>query len=118
MLISELRLRVITASRMWGADLPFRPGLNIVQAHNTSGKSTSLQAIIYALGLERSLGPQLTIPLPYSMRERIHLRKNDDNFETVLQSYVEIDIENSSGQRLSIRRDVVGERTQNSFKPR
>ena len=56
--------------------MPFKAGLNVIQAGNTSGKSTSLQAIIYALGLERSLGPQLDVPLPYAMRERIHPRKD------------------------------------------
>lgn len=70
--IRHLRLRSFTATRAFGADIPFGLGLNIIQAANTSGKSTCLQAVIYALGLERSLGPQLAIPLPYAMRERIH----------------------------------------------
>ena len=69
--INHIRLRSISATKIYGADIPLKQGLNIIQAHNTSGKSTSLQSIIYALGLERSLGPQLSIPLPYSMRERV-----------------------------------------------
>lgn len=105
--VRHLRLRSITASRIYGADIPLKPGLNVIQANNTSGKSTSLQAIIYALGLERSLGPQLSIPLPYAMRERIHPTK-DAPYEHVLQSYVEIEIENGKKQSLVIRRDIVG----------
>ena len=105
--IRHLRLRAITAKHIYGADIPLRTGLNIVQAHNTSGKSTALQAIIYALGLERSLGPQLSIPLPYAMRERIH-RDKDDPYEPVLQSYVELEMENEKKKSLIIRRDVVG----------
>jgi hypothetical protein len=46
--IRHLRLRAITAAKIYAADIPLRSGLNIVQADNTSGKSTSLQAIIYA----------------------------------------------------------------------
>ncbi len=104
---SPLRLRSFTASRAFGADIPFTSGLNIVQAPNTSGKSTCLQAIIYALGLERSLGPQLSIPLPYAMREQIHEYK-DAPYEFVLQSYVELEMENGQGEIVVLHRDVVG----------
>lgn len=105
--IRHLRLRAVTPSRLFGADISFVSGLNVVRAGNTSGKSTCLQSIIYALGLERSLGPQLEIPLPYAMRERIH-RSRDEEYETVIESYVELEIENSVGEILTIHRDVVG----------
>ncbi|MDP3410530.1 AAA family ATPase [Bosea sp. (in: a-proteobacteria)] len=105
--ITHLRLRAITADHVYGTDIPFEAGLNVVQANNTSGKSTSLQAIIYALGLERALGPQLDIPLPYAMREKIHAHE-DDEYELVIQSYVEIEIRNHTGRSVVIRRDVVG----------
>jgi hypothetical protein len=105
--LRHLRLRSFTASRAFGADIPFEAGLNIVQAPNTSGKSTCLQSIIYALGLERSLGPQLSIPLPYAMREQIHEFK-DAPYELVLQSYVELEMENAQGEIVVLHRDVVG----------
>jgi hypothetical protein len=105
--LKHLRLRSVTVSRVFGADIPFSTGLNVIQAPNTSGKSTCLQAIIYALGLERSLGPQLLIPLPYAMRERIHDAK-EEPYENVLQSYVELEIENDRGDILVIHRDVAG----------
>lgn len=105
--LRHLRLRSFTASRAFGADIPFHAGLNILQAPNTSGKSTCLQSIIYALGLERSLGPQLSIPLPYAMREQIHEFK-DAPYELVLQSYVELEIENGNGDIVVLHRDVVG----------
>lgn len=105
--VRHLRLRTITATRQFGADLQFKDGLNVVIAGNTSGKSTCLQAIIFGLGLERSLGPQLTIPLPYAMRERIHETK-DAEYEAVLQAYVELEVENTLGISLLIRRDIVG----------
>jgi hypothetical protein len=105
--LRHVRLRSFTASRAFGADIPFNAGLNIVQAPNTSGKSTCLQSIIYALGLERSLGPQLSIPLPYAMREQIHEFK-DAPYELVLQSYVELEMENAQGEIVVLHRDVVG----------
>lgn len=105
--LRHLRLRSFTATRAFGADIPFEAGLNVVQAPNTSGKSTCLQAIIYALGLERSLGPQLTVPLPYAMREQIHQFKQDP-YDLVLQSYVELEIANAQGEIVVLHRDVVG----------
>lgn len=108
--LRHLRLRSFTATRAFGADIPFEAGLNIVQAPNTSGKSTCLQAIIYALGLERSLGPQLTVPLPYAMREQIHQFK-EDPYDLVLQSYVELEIANAQGEIVVLHRDVVGDKS-------
>jgi len=108
--IRHLRLRSFTATRAFGADIPFEAGLNVVQAPNTSGKSTCLQAIIYALGLERSLGPQLTVPLPYAMREQIHQFK-EDPYDLVLQSYVELEIANAQGEIVVLHRDVVGDKS-------
>lgn len=108
--LRHLRLRSFTATRAFGADIPFETGLNVVQAPNTSGKSTCLQAIIYALGLERSLGPQLTVPLPYAMREQIHQFK-EDPYDLVLQSYVELEIANAQGEIVVLHRDVVGDKS-------
>ena len=59
------------------------------------------------VGLERALGPQLTIPLPYAMRERIQERENGE-YQQVIQSFVELEIENGSGEIMTVRRDVVG----------
>jgi hypothetical protein len=108
--LRHLRLRSFTSTRAFGADIPFRSGLNVVQAPNTSGKSTCLQAIIYALGLERSLGPQLTVPLPYAMREQIHQFK-EDPYDLVMQSYVELEITNALGEIVVLHRDVVGDKS-------
>jgi AAA domain len=105
--LRHLRLRSFTAERSFKADIPFGPGLNIIQAPNTSGKSTCLQAVIYVLGLERALGPQLAVPLPYAMRERIHASE-DQPYELVLQSFVEMEVENQHGEIIVLHRDVVG----------
>jgi AAA domain len=109
--LRHLRLRASTQTSVYGCDIPFTAGLNVIQAGNTSGKSTCLQAIVYALGLERSLGPQLDVPLPYAMRERIH-RHRDEPYEPVLGSYVELEMENANGEILTIRRDVIGGKDQ------
>lgn len=106
--ICTLKLRSITAKTVFGVDLDFTSGLNIVQADNTSGKSTCLQAIIYVLGLERSLSANLSVPLPFAMRERIQEAKNEP-YQEVLQSYVEVEVKNHEESRLRIRRSIVGD---------
>ena len=50
--IRHLRLRAETASGTFGADIPFALGLNVLWADNTKGKSTCLQGLLYALGLD------------------------------------------------------------------
>ncbi|WP_445277814.1 ATP-binding protein, partial [Streptomyces sp. DSM 41033] len=46
-----VRLRVETANGgQFGHTFTFQDGLNVIRGDNTSGKSTTLQAIIYALG--------------------------------------------------------------------
>ena len=69
--IRQLRLRVATGGGTFGADIPFTDGLNVLWADNTTGKSTALQSILYALGLERMLSPRREIPLTYVMTSHL-----------------------------------------------
>lgn len=108
--LRAIRLRSITSSNQFGADISLTDGLNIIQADNTSGKSTCLQSILYCLGLERSLGPSLDVPLPLAMRERIEHKKDGplEQVEHVIQSYAMLELENSSNEIITIRRDITG----------
>ena len=108
MKIRHIRLRALTNSRSFGVDVPLNSGLNVIRADNTSGKSTCLMAVMYCLGLERSLGPNISVPLPYAMTQRILGRKGDVIYEEVLQSYVMIEISNGNDDVLCVRRDVKG----------
>lgn len=105
--IRHIRLRSITAENSYGVDVPLSPGLNIIQADNTSGKSTTLMSIIYALGLERAISPKLDVPLPYAMRERIR-RDTQSPYEAVLESHVVLELANENGEYLTVRRDITG----------
>ena len=108
MKIAHIRLRALTGSRTFGVDIPLKGGLNVIRADNTSGKSTCLMAVVYCLGLERSLGPNLSVPLPYAMTQRILAQRAGGSYEQVLQSYVMVEISNGSGDVLCVRRDVKG----------
>ena len=108
MQIEHIRLRALTDSTTFGLDVPLNSGLNVLRADNTSGKSTCLMAVVYCLGLERSLGPHIDTPLSYAMTQRIQTQKDDGPYEEVSQSYAVVQISNNNGDVLCVRRDVKG----------
>ncbi|MCB1064261.1 MAG: hypothetical protein KDN20_15260 [Verrucomicrobiae bacterium] len=107
-LLRQLDLRVTTDSGEFGASIPFSKGLNVFWADNSMGKSTSVQGIIFALGLERMLSPQGVIPLPYVMTQ--YVEENGAKNHAVLNSDVYLELENNKGEVITIRRTVVGQR--------
>lgn len=101
--IRAVRLEAVTPVGTFGRTVTFDVGLNIIRADNSSGKSTLLQAIIYALGLEGMLSAQREIPLPHVMTERL----NTGTRETpVQQSAVMLEIENQAQDIVTIIRYV------------
>lgn len=107
MVLSHLSLRVMTTIGLCGVDIPFKDGLIILRAENSSGKSTCIQAIIYALGLEGMLSASHEVPLPHVMTELIEI--NGEEFP-VLESEVLLEIKNEYDHYLTIRRTAKGER--------
>jgi prefoldin subunit 5 len=104
--LRRLELRVQTTGPECGFDIDFGPGLNILRADNSSGKSTCLQAIIYALGLEGMLSASREVPLPHAMTHVVDVLGTE---YSVRSSHVSLEIENGDGQILTIRRAVKGE---------
>jgi len=101
--LRHLQLRAVSSGREYGADIEFADGLNIIRADNSSGKSTCMQAVIYALGLEGMLSPRRVVPLPHAMTDSIEIAGSDLPVE---ESWVTLEIENASGDRLQVRRAV------------
>ncbi|MGK4188868.1 AAA family ATPase [Rothia koreensis] len=104
MRLRSIRLRAITEQGEASRYLEFEDGLNLLRADNSSGKSTALQAIIYALGLEGMLSPSHRIPLPHAMTDSIMI---DGQARPIIESSVSLSIENSQGQRIIVSRQVV-----------
>lgn len=102
--IRYLKLRINTSDGPYGVEIPFTKGLFIIHADNTSGKSTCLQAIIYALGLEGMLSPSHDIPLPPVVTEALEF---DGETHNVLESEVLIEISNGR-DIITIRRPIKG----------
>jgi hypothetical protein len=89
---------------VYGADVPFKAGLTVLWADNTKGKSTCMQGMLYALGLERMLSPRREIPLPHAMTS--YLNTDDSKRVEVLESRVALELQNSRGQIITVNRAV------------
>jgi hypothetical protein len=79
--IRRLKLLVVTEKGDFGADIKFPDGLVLLRADNTSGKSTCLKAMIYALGLERMFGPANQPPLFVAKSHGAGISRHLDNFQ-------------------------------------
>jgi hypothetical protein len=97
-------MRAQTAKGPYGVDIPFTSGLNVIWADNTKGKSTCVQGMLYALGMEKMLSPRREVPLPHAMTS--YLNNDNGSRETVLESGVSLEIQNGAGQIITVNRPV------------
>jgi hypothetical protein len=102
--LRHLRLRATTSGGLFGADIRFGPGLTIIWADNTKGKSTCMQGMLYALGMERMLSPRREIPLPHAMTSFVET--DDKQRHPILESNVSLEIENGAHQVITVHRPV------------
>ncbi|EBO5051105.1 hypothetical protein EGH56_23500 [Klebsiella aerogenes] len=100
--IERLIIRTSTSDGIYGADLKFGYGLNIISAENSSGKSTCIQSIIYALGLEGILGPSRSNPLKSALTTK--LRDNNDTEIPVNESKIYLQLSNEYAKKITILR--------------
>jgi hypothetical protein len=101
LLLRALRVSVQTKVGEYGADISFPNGLVVLRAENSAGKSTLVQSIIYAMGLEGMLSASRDVPLPHAMTDII---EDGTAKHEVLSSHVELEIENHAGQRATLVR--------------
>ncbi|MEN3538697.1 AAA family ATPase [Microbispora sp. ZYX-F-249] len=101
--LRHLRIQVFTDGPVCGTEISFTDGLNVLRADNSSGKSTCLQAIIYALGLEGMLSAKRDIPLPHAMTDTIEVEGQEYR---VRESWVALEIENANAEIMTVRRAV------------
>ncbi len=103
--IRKLELLAVTGAGNFGATLSFETGLNIISARNTSGKSTCVMSILYALGLEGMLSPGQQPPLPDAMIRSI---MEGDKEYPVVESRVRLEVENLEKKILTVQRRATG----------
>ncbi len=106
--ILNVEVTANTNGGIFSTQIPFKSGLNVIRAENSSGKSTCVNAIAYGLGLEAILGPGRKRPFPKSLYEEIYDNKVDKNPYFVSSSSVCITISNSKSQVAILTRDILG----------
>lgn len=110
--LRHLQIHVDTSIGPVGTTIRFAPGLNVIRADNSSGKSTTLQAIIYALGLEGMLSASREIPLPHAVTDEVVAQ---GRVVPVRSSWVALEIENEAGEVIVVRRHVKSDTFSNSL---
>jgi hypothetical protein len=105
--INRLILDANTADGPYGLDIPFSEGLFILRVENTHGKSTCINSIAYALGMEMALGQQTSKPpFPPSLLKSIQDENGSEKL--VVSSYVMLEISNDRGQTVTLKRSILG----------
>jgi hypothetical protein len=102
----DVTLDVLTSAGPLRYTTRFGPGLNVLAAPNSFGKSTLTQSIIFALGLEGMLGASHVPPLGPAMMTVADLP--DGGRAGVIESSVTLTCRNGSGTLLRCRRNAVG----------
>ncbi|UMG93997.1 hypothetical protein [Nocardioides sp. TF02-7] len=92
---------------MFGADIPLSNGLMVVRAENSRGKSTAVQSILFALGLERMITTQPASALTSAMRDRLIFDPATKAETPVVSSRVVVEIEGLNGEVATVTRWVV-----------
>lgn len=100
-----------TTNGDFGFFCKFMDGLNIIRGNNSSGKSTLLNAMTYALGMEEILGGKSQKVLPYSLKDHIPI---GDKKHRIIDSFVLIEIENKKARVITLKRPIKSE--EKSFK--
>jgi len=102
----DITLDVLTSNGPLRYTTRFGPGLNVLAAPNTYGKSTLSQSIVFALGLEGMLSASHAPPLGPAMMTVADLPGH--HRAGVIESSVTLTCRNSVGRYLRTRRNAVG----------
>jgi hypothetical protein len=87
---------------IFGLDIPFEDGLVVVRLDNTHGKSTCLNSIAYALGMEKGIGATNRFPFTPVMNKTLEF---DHKEYDVLSSEVFLEIYNGQ-DTYTLRRSI------------
>lgn len=94
----------------FGRVLDFSSGLNLVVGDNTSGKTTLVECLFYALGMEELIeGKQGNVTLDKAVKKQFLYTEQDGNQHewSVKESFVRIQLSNTNGKTITIKRKIV-----------
>ncbi|MAD42368.1 MAG: hypothetical protein CL623_08260 [Arcobacter sp.] len=109
--LKGLKISVLTNDGEFGQCLTFEKGLNIIRAENTSGKTTIISSIIYALGFEAILSSkQGSTVLKSVLKDKVSF---EGKYYNVLESYVLLELENEENEVITVKRSILGNQNNN-----
>jgi hypothetical protein len=102
--LRALRLVARTEDGDFGREIAFDNGLVVLRAENSMGKSTAVNSMLYALGMEGLIDQRHQVPLPAAMTTQ--LQAPDDRVLAVAESRVLLEIENALGETATLERSA------------
>lgn len=103
MKIKAVKLRISTAQGEYGFKFEFSRNLTVIRGSNSSGKSTFYNTLLYGLGMEELIGGKGEKVLPYAVKDYF---VQGEHSVTVDSSEVLVELENSSGRSVTLRRAI------------
>ena len=103
MFIRAVEIRINSGNERFGFRCKFDSGLNIIKGRNSSGKSTLVNTLMYALGLEELIGVKGERALTSAVRDRFQY---DGRPHEIQKSAVLVELQNSAGNVITFRRPI------------
>lgn len=112
--INKLRAEILTdksedITDLYGFDISFDQGLNIIAGPNSRGKTTINTCIYYALGMEELLGAHNEKALDKALKEEFAIKASEKEEGTtyiVHSSKIILEIENENGEIVCLERYI------------
>jgi hypothetical protein len=104
MIIKAIKLQIFSDQGEYGFFVPFSRNLTVIRGNNSSGKSTLFNSLLYSLGMEELVGGRGEKFLTYAVKESF---ETDNGLVKVNSSAVYLEIENTKGEVITIRRSIV-----------
>ncbi|WP_280169336.1 hypothetical protein [Priestia megaterium] len=101
--INKLIIEINTDNGLFGNKINFDSHLNIIHGNNITGKSTCVNVLLYALGLEELLGGKKEKTMKPVLRDEVDY---DYKKFKVTESNVYLEIENNVKESITIKRSI------------
>lgn len=101
--VKALKLRIETALGPFGFKYKFGSGLTIIRGGNSSGKSTIVNCLLYAFGMEELVGAKGEAALNYAVKERFEYEGSRID---VITSEVQVEFSALGGKTFTARRAI------------
>lgn len=93
--LNHLKITIDTEDGLFGTDISFKEGFNIIRARNTKGKSSTINSILYVLGLEEVLGGRNAKTMKPVLKDKLSFKGRE---VAIIGSKVQLEISNHRGK--------------------